>query len=72
VLPSESLIEEIATSRCSFKGLRDKALELVGLLAGSPAKTHEEIRSMKELETLLQLATEAQKKRRKKKPCCVP
>lgn len=63
VLPSESLIEEIATSRRSFTELRDKALELVGLLAGSPAKTPEEIGSMKELEALLQLVTEAQRKK---------
>lgn len=63
VLPSESLIEEITTSRRSFTELRDKALELVGLLAGSPAKTPEEIGSMKELEALLQLVTEAQRKK---------
>jgi len=36
VLPSESLIEEIATSRRGFTELRDKALELAGLLAGDP------------------------------------
>lgn len=74
VLPSESLIEEIATSRRGFTELPDKARELVGLLAGSPATTTPvEIGSMKELEALLQLVTEAQrKKRRKKRPGCTP
>ena len=67
VLPSESLIEEIATSRRGFTELRDNALELVGLLAGSPAaKTPVEIGSMKKLEALLQLVTEAQRKKAQK------
>ena len=63
VLPSESLIEEIATSRRSFTELRDRALELVDLLAGSPTKTPGDIGSMKELETLLQLVIEGQRKK---------
>lgn len=63
VLPSESLIEEITTSRRTFTDLRDRALELVSLLAGSSARTPEDIGSMKELEALLQLVTEAQKKK---------
>ena len=63
VLPSESLIEEIVTSRRSFTELRDKALELVDLLTDSPAKTPDDIGSMKDLETLLQLVTEAQRKK---------
>ena len=63
VLPSESLIEEIASSRRSFTELRDKAIELVGLLAESPAKAPEEIGSIQELEALLQLVTEAQRKK---------
>lgn len=63
VLPSESLIEEIASSRRSFTELRDKAVELVGLLAQSPAKAAKEIGSIKELEALLQLVTETQRKK---------
>ncbi len=63
MLPSESLIEEISTSRRSFIELRDKAIELVGLLAGSPPKAPDEIESMKELEDLLKLATDAQQKK---------
>lgn len=63
ILPSESLIDEIATSRRSFTELRDKALELVGLLAGSPSKSPEEIGSMKDLEALLQLVAESQRKK---------
>lgn len=63
VLPSESLIDEIAISRRSFTELRDKALELVGLMAESPAATPEEIGSMKELEALLQFVAEAKRKK---------
>ncbi len=63
LLPSESLIDEIATSRRSFTELRDKALVLAGLLAGSPAKTPNEIGSMKDLEALLQLVAETQRKK---------
>ena len=62
-LPSESLIEEIATSRRNFTDLRARAIELVGLLSESPKAAPEEIGSMKELEALLQLAAEAQRKR---------
>jgi hypothetical protein len=63
VLPSESLIEEIASSRRSFTELRDKGIELAGLLAESPAKGPEEIGSIRELEALLQLVAEAQRKK---------
>lgn len=62
-LPSESLIEEIAASRRNFTDLRARAIELVGLLSESPKAAPEEIGSMKELEALLQLAAEAQRKR---------
>lgn len=63
VLPSESLIDQIATSRRSFNELRDKALELVCLLAASAPKAPGEIESIKDLEALLQLVTEAQRKK---------
>lgn len=62
-LPSESLIEEIAASRRNFTDLRARAIELVGLLSEAPKAAPEEIGSMKELEALLQLAAEAQRKR---------
>ncbi len=45
ILPSEDLIEEIATSRRSFTELRDKAVELAGLLADSSMKTPANISS---------------------------
>lgn len=63
VLPSESLIEEIAMSRRSFTELRDRAIELVGLLAASSPKLAHEIGSMKDLEALLELVVEAQRKK---------
>jgi hypothetical protein len=63
ILPSDSLIEEIASSRRSFTELRDRAIELVGLLAESAPKAPEEIGSIKELETLLQLVAEAQRRK---------
>jgi hypothetical protein len=63
LLPSESLMDEIATSRRNFTELRDKALELAGLLAGSPEKTPEEIGSTKDLEALLQSVIEAHRKK---------
>lgn len=62
VLPSDSLIDEITTSRQSFLDLRTRALELAGLLAGS-SKAADEISSMKDLEALLQLVAEAQRKK---------
>lgn len=62
-LPSESLIEEIAASRRNFTDLRARAIELVGLMSETPNQAAEEIGSMKELEALLQLAAEAQRKR---------
>lgn len=61
--PSESLIEEIATSRRSFTELRDKALDLVGMLSGTSNKIPDEICSMKDLEALLHEVTEAQRKK---------
>ncbi|MGQ0666660.1 MAG: hypothetical protein ACT4O4_06465 [Nitrospiraceae bacterium] len=63
VPPSESLIDEIVSSRRSFAELRDRAIELVSLLAESPSRTPEEIGSIKDLEALLQLVTEAQRKK---------
>ena len=62
-LPSENLIDHIATSRRSFNELRDQALELVCLLAASTAKTPGEIESIKDLESLLQFLAEAQRKK---------
>jgi len=62
-LPSESLIEDIATSRRSFAELRARALELVDLLAGTPPVNADEIESMQELEALLHLITDAQRKK---------
>ncbi|ULA62723.1 MAG: hypothetical protein LZF86_50103 [Nitrospira sp.] len=61
-LPSESLIEEIATSRRNFTDLRARTIELVGLMSETPNAAAEEIGSMKELEALLHVATEAQRK----------
>lgn len=61
--PSESLIEEIATSRRSFTELRDKALELVNILSGTSTKVPDEIGSIKDLEVLLHAVTEAQRKK---------
>jgi hypothetical protein len=62
-LPSESLIEEITASRRNFTDLRARAIELVGLMSETPNAAAEEIGSMKELEALLQVAAEAQRKR---------
>jgi hypothetical protein len=61
-LPSESLIEEITASRRNFTDLRARAIELVGLMSETPNAAAEEIGSMKELEALLQVAAEAQRK----------
>jgi hypothetical protein len=63
VLPSEDLIDAIAMTRRSFEELRAKAIDLVGLLGHSSAKGAEDIGSVKDLETLLQAVTEAQRKR---------
>ena len=63
ILPSESLIEEIVASRRNFTDLRTRAIELVGLMSETPNTAAEDIGSMKELEALLQLAAEAQRKR---------
>ncbi|MDX2251879.1 MAG: hypothetical protein NW202_06310 [Nitrospira sp.] len=63
VLPSEDLIDAITMTRRSFEELRGKAIELVGLLGQSSAKTPEDIGSVKDLEALLQAVTEAQRKR---------
>lgn len=63
VLPPEGLIGEVATSLRSFTELRDKALELVRLLTESSVKTPQAIGSLKDLEALLQMVTEAQRKK---------
>ena len=63
VLPSESLIEEITASRRNFTDLRARAIELVGLMSETSNTDAEEIGSMKDLEALLQVAAEAQRKR---------
>lgn len=62
-LPSESLIEEIATSRRNFADLRARAIELADLISETPHTATEDIGSMKEIEALLQQATESQRKR---------
>lgn len=61
--PAERILEELAASRRNFTELRDRAIELAGLLAAVPAKAPEEIGSIKELEAYLQVVTEAQAKR---------
>lgn len=61
--PAEELLEELAASRRNFTELRDRAIELAGLLAALPTKAPDEISSIKELEALLQLVTEAQAKK---------
>jgi hypothetical protein len=63
ILPSDAIIEEITNSRRSFVELRNRALELVGLFASSPTKPAEDIDTMKDLEALLQLVVEAQRKK---------
>lgn len=63
MLPSESLIDEITASRRNFTELRTRAIELVALMSETPQTAAEEIGSMKELEALLQVAAEAQRKR---------
>lgn len=63
ILPSDALVDEIVQSRRSFIELRDRALELVGLFAGSPAKPVDGIDTMKDLEALLQLVVENQRKK---------
>jgi hypothetical protein len=63
ILPSEDLIDAITTTRRSFEELRAKAIEIVGLLDQSAAKTPDDIGSVKDLEALLQAVTEAQRKR---------
>ncbi len=61
--PAEGLVEELTASRRNFTELRDRAIELAGLLVAVPAKAPEEISSIKELEALLQLVTKAQTKK---------
>lgn len=61
--PAEGLLEELAASRRNFTELRDRAIELAGLLAAVPTKAPEEISSIKELEALLQSVAEAQAKK---------
>lgn len=63
VLPSEDLIDTITTTRRSFEELRAKAIDLVGLLGHSSAKSPEDVGSVKDLEALLQTITEVQRKR---------
>jgi hypothetical protein len=60
ILPPEGLIGEVATSLRSFTELRDKALELVRLLTESSVETPQAIGSLRDLEALLQMVTEAQ------------
>ncbi len=62
-LPPDTLVDEIATSCRSVKELRDKALEIVDVLAGSIPAVPTAAGSMKELEALIQFATEVQRKK---------
>lgn len=63
VLPSSTVVDEIPASCRSFKELRDKALEIVDILAGSSPAAPTAAGSVKEIEVLLQFVTEAQRKR---------
>ena len=62
-LPSESMMDQITTSRRSFNELREQALELVCLLAASTATTPAEVESIKDVETLLEFMAAAQRKK---------
>ena len=62
-LPPETNVDEIAASCRSFKTLRDKALEVVDALAGTSPSVPTAASSMKELDALIQFATEVQRKK---------
>lgn len=59
----ETVVGEISASCRSFKELRDKALEIVDILAGTSPSVPTAASSMKELDALIQFATEVQRKR---------
>lgn len=61
--PAETVIEELVTSRKSFAELRDRAVGLAGSLPLGAGKPAEEIRTLKELESLLNSLKEAEEKR---------
>ena len=61
--PSPQLLKEIAESRNNFDDLRNRAVELMGLLPASEVTRPEEIGSLKELKALLQSLSEAEEKR---------
>jgi hypothetical protein len=61
-LPQDLVVNEIQTSCRSFHDLRDKSLELVDLLTETPTTSPTEAMPRKGIETLLQFATEAQRK----------
>ena len=62
-LPPNTVVDEIITSCRSFKELRNKALELVDILAGTSPSMPTAASSMKELDALIQCATEVQRKK---------
>ncbi len=62
-LPADTVVDEIATSCRSFKELRDKALEIVDILVGTSSTVPTAAGSMKELDALIQFATEVQRKK---------
>ena len=62
-LASDTVIDGMTAPCRSFKELRDKALEIVDVLAGSSPTAPTAAGSVKELEALLQFATEAQRKK---------
>ena len=62
-LPSDTAVDGITASCRSFKELREKALEIVDVLAGSSPTVPTAAGSVKELEALLQFVTEAQRKK---------
>jgi len=62
-LPPDTTVDEIATSCRNFKELRDKALEIVDILAGTTPSMPTAASSLKELDALIQFATEVQRKK---------
>lgn len=62
-IPADTVVDEIATSCRSFKELRDKALEILDILAGTSPSVPTAASSMRELDALIQLATEVQRKK---------
>ena len=61
--PSQNLPKEIAESRNNFDDLRNRAIELAGVLSASAAKRPEDIASLKDLKALLQSLSDAEDKK---------